>query len=146
MKKRNIISCLAVLMLISSCFTLNAHAEQLDSYISDELVEEYAIASAISSNLSTTGTSATLTSTGNGTNAVSITVEHTLQKFWGLWIWNDVDNATWSKTVNVNTIRLSSSKSGLESGTYRVKSTFTMTNSSGQTEVITIYSNEKTVS
>ncbi len=146
MKKRCIISFLVAFVLMSSYFTLNAYADQQDHYISEEFVEEYAIASNPSSTLSISGNSATLTSTTNGKNAISITVEHTLQKRSGLWSWNAVDNATWSKTANTNTIRLTSSKKALTSGTYRVKSTFTLTNSSGQTEVITIYSSEKTVS
>ena len=47
--------------------------------------------------------------------------------------------------VNTNTIRLSNSKSSLTSGTYRLKSVFTLTNSIGKTENITIYSSEKRV-
>ena len=40
---------------------------------------------------------------------------------------------------------LSTTQSGLESGTYRLKSTFTLTSSSGSVETITIYSTEKKV-
>ena len=74
-----------------------------------------------------------------------ITVEHTLEKHWGLWIWNEVDGASWTKTVYSDTIRLSNTKSGLDSGTYRLKSVFTLTNSSGKSETITIYSEEETI-
>ncbi len=40
---------------------------------------------------------------------------------------------------------LSTIQSGLESGTYRLESTFTLTSSSGNVETITIYSTEKKV-
>ena len=74
-----------------------------------------------------------------------ITVEHTLEKHWGLWIWSEVDGASWTKTVYSDTIRLSNTKSGLDSGTYRLKSVFTLKSSSGEPEIITIYSDEETV-
>jgi len=74
-----------------------------------------------------------------------ITVEHTLEKHWGLWIWNEVDGASWTKTVDTRAISLVNTKSGLDSGTYRLKSVFTLTNSSGKSETITIYSEEETI-
>ena len=95
--------------------------------------------------LTTSGQTAYCTSKTDG-NAVSITVEQTLEKYSGwFWIWNNVDGASWTKTVNTNTIRLSNTKSGLSSGTYRLKSVFTLTSSSGKTETITIYSTEKSI-
>lgn len=79
-------------------------------------------------------------------DAVSITVTQTLEKYSGwFWIWNEVDGAKWSRTVNDNSIRLSNTKSGLDSGTYRLKSVFTLTNSSGKTETVTVYSEEEKV-
>ena len=75
-----------------------------------------------------------------------ITVEHTLEKHWGLWIWNEVDGASWTKTVNMSAVSFVSTKGGLDSGTYRLKSVFTLTNLSGKSETITVYSDEKTVS
>lgn len=52
-------------------------------------------------------------------DAVSITVEQTLEKYSGwFWIWNDVDNASWSETVNKESIYLSNTKAGLDSSTY----------------------------
>ena len=68
-----------------------------------------------------------------------------LEKHWGLWIWNEVDGASWTKTVDTRAISLVNTKSGLDSGTYRLKSVFTLTNSSGKSETITIYSEEETI-
>ena len=99
----------------------------------------------VDTTLCISGTTASYSSEASG-GCSSITVVQTLQKHWGLWIWNDVPNSTFSRTVNRNNIYLRSSKTGLDSGTYRVKTTFTLTKSSGQTEVITIYSSEETVS
>lgn len=91
------------------------------------------------------GTTAYRTSNVRGDNTASITVTQTLQKFWGLWIWNDVNGAEWTKTVNYSSTTLSSTKSGLDSGTYRVRSVFELTDTSGKTETITVYSEEKII-
>ena len=135
-----------VLVIASSinCFSVLASANDLDVRIDEEIIEEYQIADKLSSVLGISGHKATYSSNGSG-NCTSITVEHTLQKHWGLWIWEDVAGSTYSRTVNRNNIYLSSTKSNLDSGTYRVKSTFTLTNSAGQTETITIYSLEESI-
>ena len=53
--------------------------------------------------------------------------------------------AAWEKTVNGSSIGPAYTKSGLESGKYRVKSVFTLTNKQGKTETITVYSDERSV-
>lgn len=105
----------------------------------------YEIAKAPISTLSIMDKTAYCVSSTTGTNATSITVTQTLQKHWGLWIWNDVKNASWSKQVDDGSIRLSNTKSGLDGGKYRVKSVFTLTDKNGKRETITIYSDEKSV-
>ena len=98
------------------------------------------------SKLTISGQTANCQSDADGFDTVSITVEQTLEKYSGwFWIWNNVDGASWTKTVNTNSISMSNSKSGLSSGTYRLKSVFTLTSSSGKTETITIYSAEKSI-
>ena len=82
----------------------------------------------------------------SSSDVVQITIEQTLQKFWGLWVWNDVDGASWTVTERGSSIYSVNTKNGLANGTYRVKSVFTRTSSSGKTETITIYSEEETVS
>ncbi len=105
----------------------------------------YEIATSAYSSLSFSGTTATCTSKCTGASTVSITAMQTLQKEGILWIWGDVDGAEWTKTVNAASIFTSNTKSGLDSGTYRVKTEFTLTNSSGETETITVYSAEKEI-
>ena len=90
------------------------------------------------------GTTATCLSKING-QSVKITAEQTLEKYWGLWIWTSVDGANWTKTVNSSTLTMSNTKSGLASGTYRLKTVFTLTDSSGKSETITVYSSEKAI-
>lgn len=105
----------------------------------------YEIASSCTSDLDIQNGTAHCKSIANGTDAVSITVTHTLQRYWGLWIWENVKSATWTKTVDVSSVCLYSTKSDLKSGTYRVKSTFVLTDDNGKSETITIYSNEQVV-
>ena len=143
---KKILSVLMVTVCLCTCLCFTAYAEENNLYISDEIVPAYEIAQNPSSVLTIRGTSATCESSAKGDDCVSITVTHTLQKYSGwFWIWDNVENTTNEKTVNTNTIMLSTTKSGLESGTYRLESTFTLTSSSGNVETITIYSTEKKV-
>ena len=74
-----------------------------------------------------------------------ITAKMTLQKFWGLWVWNDVSNATWTKSAYDSDLAIYGNKTVTESGTYRVKTTITLTNSDGSTETVTVYSLEEDI-
>ena len=114
---------------------------------SDDVISPaYEYADSVSSRLYISEQTATCRSDADGCNVVSITVEQTLEKYSGwFWIWNNVDGASWTKTVNYNSISMSNTKSGLSSGTYRLKSVFTLTSSSGKTETITVYSEEKKI-
>lgn len=140
---------IALVLTVVSLFmsvSIPVPAEEIDSIVVDEISPAYEIASNPSSLLSISGQTAYCKSKTGTVNAVSITVEQTLEKYSGLfWIWNDVDGASWTKTVNQSTISMSNTKSGLSSGTYRLKSVFTLTSSSDKTETITVYSSEKTV-
>lgn len=102
----------------------------------------YEIAFDTNSTLQVKGSKAVCTSSAGG-NVESITVEQTLEKYWGLWIWSEVDGAKWTETVNANSIFASNTQSGLSSGTYRLKSVFTLTDKNGSTETITVYSSEQ---
>ena len=146
MKFKRILSVLMATICLCIGFGSTAYAEETNTYISDEVVPAYETAETISSVLSISGTKATYESSAKGDDCVSITVTHTLQKYSGwFWIWDDVENSTSEKTVNTNTVMLSTTKSGLGSGTYRLQSTFSLTNSSGKVETITIYSGEKKI-
>lgn len=137
MKLKKIVTILLTVMMI--CTSLS-----VVTFASYDVSPAYDIANEVSSELSINGTSATCSSYAFSSTAVKIKVEQTLQKQ-SLWFWNDVSGATWTKTVSTRTIDFTNSKSSLSSGTYRVKSVFTLTNSSGESETITIYSDEKTI-
>lgn len=78
-------------------------------------------------------------------DAVKITAEQYLQKQGFLWVWSTYDSAEWTKTVYSDTLSISNTKSGLDSGKYRLKTIFTLTDKNGKTETITVYSDEKPV-
>ncbi|MCM1298565.1 MAG: hypothetical protein NC203_03685 [Firmicutes bacterium] len=146
MKFKKILSVLMAAICLCSGLCFTVYAEESGTYISDEVVPAYEIAKTASSVLSISGTKATCVSSAKGDDCVGITVTHTLQKYSGwFWIWDDVEGSTSSKTSDTNEIMLSTAKSGLESGTYRLKSTFTFTSSSGSVETETVYSTEKKV-
>ncbi len=126
-------------------FSTTTYASTAVNLLDYGIAPAYEIAKEPVSSLSIVGETAYCISSAVGTNVTSITVIQTLQKHWGLWIWNDVDGAEWTKTKSGNSVNLSTSKSGLEEGEYRLKSVFTLTDSNGKSEKITIYSETQTV-
>lgn len=144
---KKILSVLMATICLCTGLCVTAYAEETDIYRSEDISLAYEIAQNPKSILSINGTNATCQSSTKGDDCVSITVTHTLEKYSGwFWIWDDVDGSTYDRTVNANTIMLSTTQGGLKSGTYRLRSTFSLTDSSGETENITIYSDERSVS
>lgn len=146
MRFKKAITSLAVLLCLCTNFSATAYAGTVAQPLDYGISLTYEIAQSPSVTLTIENKTAYCTSLTTGFNAASISVTQTLQKYWGLWIWNDVKDASWSDHVNAGSIYLSTSKSGLDSGTYRVKSVFTLTDKDGKSETITIYSTEKKIS
>lgn len=143
MQFKKLMASLGVVMCLCTTSNAVAYAEATVPYVDGGISLAYEIADDPVSSLNITNGTAECISSVKGKGAVSVTVVQTLQKYWGLWIWNDVDGAEWARTVDRNSIRLSNSKSGLDSGKYRVKSVFTLIDQNGKSETITIYSNEE---
>lgn len=144
MKFKKVVALVLSALAISSTFSVSSYAENLSPIIDEEIVLEYETARDLSNSLTISSSIAYCDSVCTGfNNVVQISVTQTLQKFWGLWIWNDIEGAEWSDSKSSNYISLFSTKGGLSSGTYRLKSVFTLTTSNGGTETITIYSSEK---
>ena len=142
------IASLGAAILLCSNFSVVTYADTttVTSIANDGISPAYEITNSCSSNLEIVGGIAECKSIAKGTDAISITVTQTLQKYWGLWIWEDVNGATWTETTDFNFVCLYNTKSNLTSGTYRVKSTFVLTDANGKSETITIYSNEPKIS
>lgn len=143
MQLKKIMASLGVLICLFVNSNAVAYAETVVPLADDGISLTYEIAGTLTSTLNISSKTAYCTSWTDGTDAVSITVTQTLQKHWGLWIWNNVEGAEWTRTENRNSIRLSNSISGLGKGTYRVKSVFVLTDIAGKSETITIYSDEQ---
>ena len=116
-----------------------------NSAVADTVAPCYEIAYVTSSELTVSGTKATCTSSTTGKSTVKITAKQTLQKQGLLWTWSTVSGASWTKTVNASSIYMTNSKTGLASGTYRLKTVFTLTASDGTTETVTVYSDEREI-
>lgn len=145
MKKKQIVSALLAAVLMTGSLSSVASATDLDSAITETVTPRFEIAVNPLSLITINGTTITCRSSVNG-DAVKISCVTTLEKYWGLWIWNEVENATWTDTVNSTRLSARHYKYNAESGTYRLKSEFTLTDSKGVSETITIYSDEDTVS
>lgn len=77
-------------------------------------------------------------------NTKTVVITQTLQKNITLWAWETIGSAR-TKTVNGSSATLTATVSGLQSGKYRVKTVFKVTNKSGKTEDFTVYSTQCTV-
>lgn len=136
-----------ILIAAVLCFgTVPASAEEI---LPNNLVASpyYQNISSAASLLTITSTTAKCESTVTGrTNTKSITISQTLEMHWFATWFLTVSDATWETTSTSKSVTFQNTKSGLASGTYRVKSVFTVTTTSGQTETVTVYSAEKTVS
>lgn len=146
MQVKKIIALFAVLVCFVTGFNGVVYADATVPVINDGISLQYEIAMDVASALSITNGTATCVSYANGISTVRISVEQYLQKHWALWIWNTYDGAEWRKTEDLCSINLANTKSGLEKGTYRLKSIFTFTDINGKTEKITVYSSERKVS
>lgn len=148
MHLKKMIASLGVALLLCFNFGAVSYADTITttSLVDSGISPAYEIASSCTSNLEIVNGTAHCTSIAEGTSAVSITVTQTLQKHWGLWIWENVDGATWTRTADIRSVCLYNTKSNLKNGKYRVKSTFVLTDDNGKSETITIYSNEQKIS
>ncbi len=143
MRIRKILLLIIPAVIMLSRFTVPASAQKIDVGGSTVL-PMYEMAKDPYSILDLFGKSATCTSNASGSNVIHITLNQTLEKLNGN-SWCAVNGASWTESVNSNTISVCNSKSDLDSGTYHLKTVFTFTDKNGKTETVTVYSSEKTV-
>ncbi len=139
---KKVFSVLAILLL---CFSMPVTTSA--SVVQIGVVQPYLeIANEAESRLSINGTTAICENSVKGhSDVVEITAVQYLEKRGFLWIWSTYDDTTWSKTVNSKTLTMSNTKSGLANGKYRLRTVFTLTDKNGESETITVYSDEKKV-
>ncbi len=145
MQLKKMMVSLSVLICLCMNYGMTTYADTSTSNVDDGISLAYEIATTASSHLSIIDKTAYCVSRADGIDTVSITVTQTLQKHRIWWIWDNVEDATWSEHVDDSSIYVSNSKSGLDDGTYRVESVFTLINKNGKSETITIHSNEQKI-
>lgn len=97
--------------------------------------------------LSIIGKTATCTSTYLSTkdDCKTITVVQTLEKHSFLIFWSTIGNECTKTVYDTSDLSFINYKYNLESGTYRVKSVFTVELNDGETETVTVYSGEQSI-
>lgn len=140
MKCKRILAAIMAMGLVATGLTTAVSAADLSSGNIDIVEPAYAIANNPVSRVTISGTTATCYSSTRG-NATTISITQTLQVK-KTTVWSNVKDATWTKTVNANSITMRNFKYDLDSGTYRLKSEYTLTAKDGTTETITVYSLE----
>lgn len=141
--KKLLSAIIAATMIFSFAVTASAEAASVQDY---GISPYYMYATNTSSLLSVSGTTASCESKASGLPSVTkIVVVQTLERHWAFGLFFGVDGASWTKTVNSNSATAINKKYNLGSGTYRLKTEFTLY-SGTQSETITAYSPEKTIS
>ena len=97
--------------------------------------------------LSISNKTATCKSTyrSSGNNIESITIVQTLEKNSWFIFWGTIGDECTKTVYNTGDVSFINYKYNLDSGTYRVKSVFTVKLKDGRTETITVYSSEHIV-
>ena len=144
MKCKRILAAIMAMGLVATGLTTAVSAADFSSGNIDFVEPAYAIANNPVSRVTISGTTATCYSSTRG-NATTISITQTLQVK-KTTVWSNVKDATWTKTVNANSITMRNFKYDLDSGTYRLKSEYTLTAKDGTTETITVYSLETSFS
>lgn len=139
MKMKKAAAVLLVLVLAFSCVGVTAFA---DDNAVPFAYEEYGA----SSNLSANGYDIKMNASCMVYSDISeLKIEITLEKFWGLFIWNNHTGPVTRDFYNTGKEKrcsLDDAVIGAESGTYRLKSVFNLTKTNGEKISFTIYSNE----
>ena len=135
--KRAVALIASLVLLTWTNLTAFATPEE-ETFVDNEIVEEYQYTANITSSLSISGKKASCISVVHGFSglATKVVITQTLQKQSGS-TWTYV--TSWNKTFNTWLGSLSNSKSSLSSGTYRLK-TVAKVYSGNSYETITIYS------
>ncbi len=144
MKCKRILAAIMAMGLVATGLTTAVSAADFSSGNIDFVDPAYVIANNPVSRVTISGTTATCYSSTRG-NATTISITQTLQVK-KTTVWSNVKDATWTKTVNANSITMRNFKYNLDSGTYRLKSEYTLTAKDGTTETITVYSLETSLS
>lgn len=82
--------------------------------------------------------------TTTDTSVVQVDIRQSLEKHAYFWTWDNVGGYSF-KSVFDNVSNFTNYRTGLASGTYRVKSEFTAYLDDGRTETVVVYSNELTI-
>lgn len=142
--KRIVSIIIASIMFFSLC-SINSSA--FDEFIDEEIISEDISSARKSSLLNISNGTATCKSTFSdiNSNIYSVKAVQTFEKHWALGMFFEVDGTNWERTVYSDTLSMTNYKNNLDSGTYRLKTVFTVTRNNGQTESITVYSVEVTI-
>lgn len=143
---KKIIIVLAAILISASAFAVDSAAIASDKVIDDVIIVNDINSARKLSKLSISGKTATCRSTysDRNVNISYVKIEQTLEKgTFGLFF--GVSGATWSKTFYSEDAVFTNNKANLESGTYRLKTVFTVKTKDGKSETITVYSTEITV-
>lgn len=77
--------------------------------------------------------------TANGDDVSKVVITQSLEKQGLFWTWSKVAGE-WAKTSDGSSMVLTNTVSGLDKGTYRVKTVYTVTDKNGSEETIPLYS------
>ncbi|MBD5129860.1 MAG: hypothetical protein HDT43_08050 [Ruminococcaceae bacterium] len=129
---------IAIVIVMALTFCTTAFATDVSTYTTGAFDRKC--------DLSISGTTATCKSvyTANGDDVAKVVITQSLEKQGFFWTWSKVAGE-WTKTSDGSSMALTNTVSGLDKGTYRVRTVFTVTDKNGKEETIPLYSTTEKV-
>lgn len=129
---------IAIVLVMALTFCTTAFATDISTYVTGTYGRNCL--------LTISGTTATCRSiyTANGDDVTKVVMTQSLEKQGFFWTWSKVAGE-WTKTSDGSSTALTNTVSGLDKGTYRVKTVFTVTDRNGKEETIPLYSTTEKV-
>lgn len=138
MKISRIVSILAAaVMLTSAASTASAKVITPPDIVSPQ----YVIAGSTSSTLTLSGSTAKCYTKVSGSKIVSIEAEQIFEVFVSPDVWREIDS--WSYSIDGSTLVMQNNSYDIGYGKFRVRTEVTVTDKDGNTEDITVTSDEK---
>ena len=100
MQIRKMLAAFISVVMMCSVVSVPAFAVDETQIVTDLVSPAYEYAMKTENYITITSSNADCKSLCEGMAGVTqITVEHTLEKHWGLWIWSEVDGASWTSVL-----------------------------------------------
>ncbi len=145
--KKLVSAVISAILFLSVCAVPSFADTNITETEMDETIQPcHTFVTKANSVISIEGTSLLCSSKVSALQSVTkIKAVQTIEKHWALGIFVALDGVRWTKECDEDSMAMENRKPDMPSGTYRLVTDFTVTNSDGRTETVTVYSSEVTI-